>query len=306
MARTSAPINHRDDAWTRRVAVFGTLVVAGANGVLSFHSLASVAADEGFPEGWGWLFPIGVDSMMLTMAVVALHGAMRGMRLWFAYAGTFLGAAVSVYGNVMYAYDGSILRIILHSVPPLFLLMSVEGVFYMYRVRLDDRAVQEQEDAREAAREAKAEARRQSQIARQQEKAPRATALASTALASTVRAAAAATLDKARVAAIEGVLAGAEYKALVDANTANVDLAVFVMERVPGTTNLDLTHAGFLSLPTDEGRAHRDRVRAAWKKASERMEAGASSADGSSDKGEQSVAALAGDSEADRRVLSAA
>jgi len=144
----------------RRTAAGSAIVVALASAALSFSALAALAQDQGYSATLSWLYPIAVDGALLSFAAVSTYGALRGTRLWWAYAGTALGAALSVFGNVAHAWTGfDPVSLVVHSTPPLLMLCALEACFYLTRVNMEDVATEEAAEARKAEAEAKKAAR---------------------------------------------------------------------------------------------------------------------------------------------------
>lgn len=114
------------------VAVLVTLIAFGAFW-LSFESIYELAIPH-FGERSGRIFPLLIDGAIIAFSVVRLYAAMVGERktAGWAVAFIFVGVVLSVLFNVANSVqlnaitwaDG--LTIIVHSLPPLFLLMSFE------------------------------------------------------------------------------------------------------------------------------------------------------------------------------------
>lgn len=91
---------------TRGVAVGITVIIAALSFVLSFSSLADLAARTVWPGALAWLWPIIIDGtiVLATMALVAFsaYPEQRRARLFF-WTLLVAGAAVSVTGNAVHA-----------------------------------------------------------------------------------------------------------------------------------------------------------------------------------------------------------
>lgn len=130
----------------RAAAVGITSLVAMVSFVLSFSSLADLAARTVWPGKLAWGFPVIVDGIIVlaTMALVAFsaYPEQRGARRYFRIL-LSVGAAVSVAGNAVHAMLpnaelpdpplGSWAAAILACVPPIALVLVTEGLSILWR-----------------------------------------------------------------------------------------------------------------------------------------------------------------------------
>lgn len=130
---------------TRATAVAITVFIAAISFVLSFASLADLAARTVWPGRLAWLWPIIVDGtiVLATMALVAFsaYPEQRGPRRYF-WALLAAGATVSVAGNALHAMLptemagqplGSWGAGALACVPPLALVLVTHALSILWR-----------------------------------------------------------------------------------------------------------------------------------------------------------------------------
>jgi len=128
----------------RIVALLITGLVGVAAAVLSFASLADLAARAGYPAQLSYLWPAIVDGTILlsTMAIVVLgpHGQLQRANRRFFWLVLSTAAVVSVGGNVVHAllpHDAPLpywLAIPIAAVAPLSLLADVHGATILSRL----------------------------------------------------------------------------------------------------------------------------------------------------------------------------
>lgn len=114
------------------VAILVTLIAIGAFW-LSFESIHNLAKPHFNPRS-AWIFPVLIDGAIVTFSIVRLYAAMVGEQKTAAWSIAFItiGVVLSVLFNVANSVQlnaitaGDTLTIIVHALPPLFLLMSFE------------------------------------------------------------------------------------------------------------------------------------------------------------------------------------
>lgn len=114
--------------WASRAARGSAVVVAAGAAALSFRATADVAEQSGaVTPGWGWVVPLVVEAGVLTSAALAWIRTGEGTqaRTELIVMGALL--ALSVVVNVSHA-DGTVLGKVLAAVPPVVLLVAVEGL----------------------------------------------------------------------------------------------------------------------------------------------------------------------------------
>lgn len=148
---------------TRGVAVGITVLIAALSFVLSFSSLADLAARTVWPGALAWLWPIIIDGtiVLATMALVAFsaYPEQRRARLFF-WTLLVAGAAVSVTGNAVHAMLpnsqlqsqllGSWGAAAIACVPPIALVLVTHALSVLWRFtpyELRDEAAQMQDHA---------------------------------------------------------------------------------------------------------------------------------------------------------------
>lgn len=129
----------------RFLALSITGLVGLAAALLSFASLADLAARAGYPAELSYLWPGIVDGTILlaTMAIVVLgpHGELQRANRRFFWLVLATAAVVSVGGNVVHAllpHDAALpvwLAIPIAAVAPLSLLADVHGATILGRLR---------------------------------------------------------------------------------------------------------------------------------------------------------------------------
>ncbi|BBY96410.1 hypothetical protein MGALJ_60790 (plasmid) [Mycobacterium gallinarum] len=147
---------------TRATAVGITVLIAALSFVLSFSSLADLAARTVWPGRLAWLWPVIVDGtiVLATMALVAFsaYPEQRGPRRYF-WALLGAGAAVSVAGNAVHAMLpnanlpdqplGSWGAAAIACVPPIALVLVTHALSILWRFtpyeRPDERAQRQDE-----------------------------------------------------------------------------------------------------------------------------------------------------------------
>jgi hypothetical protein len=284
LTASAQQISARGDTITRRVAVIGTVIVAIAAAVLSFQALAELAIAQGYPEHLAYLFPIAVDGMMLSAAMVTTHGALRGVRLPWAYAATALGAGLSIYGNVVHSFNGTATSVVVHAVPPLFMLIGIEMALYLTRVRLDERAVQEQDERQAELKAIRAQERAQERAERKMQAsahgAPRlalpnaqeAPVAARTAVqapsarvsVSKPSGGGSAKVNASRVQALTALTTDVDFQSAIASMTL-VEAVVAVQQAVPGAVSIEAVEAGLLAKESEPRDKYRTRLSRAWK-----------------------------------------
>lgn len=160
---TSASIKH--ERAIRLIATAACILVALSSGALSWASLTSLALASGFPHALAWALPVSIDGMMIAGSLGVLHATLRGSSTRFPWFVVTLGAAVSVWGNVLASQEHGVTASILHGFIPLALLLSMESVLRLVRERISTDLDAAREAAERARREAEREARR---VAREQ------------------------------------------------------------------------------------------------------------------------------------------
>lgn len=148
---------------TRATAVGITVLIAALSFVLSFASLADLAARTVWPGNLAWLWPVIIDGtiVLATMALVAFsaYPEQRGPRRYF-WALLGVGAAVSVTGNAVHAMlpndhlPGPVLgswgAAAIACVPPIALVLVTHALSILWRFtpyEPRDEIAQRQDDA---------------------------------------------------------------------------------------------------------------------------------------------------------------
>lgn len=114
------------------VAILVTLIAFGAFW-LSYESIYELALPH-FGDKSTWIFPLLIDGAIVTFSIVRLYAAMVGEQKAAAWSIAFIaiGVILSVLFNVANSVQFNAitlsdwLTITVHSLPPLFLLMSFE------------------------------------------------------------------------------------------------------------------------------------------------------------------------------------
>lgn len=129
-------ISQKADTAIRRAATFVLLVVGVSSAILSYAGLRHLAIMAGIADSLSFLFPIVVDGMILLGSLSVLRAALARMPTWFGWMLTILGTATSIAGNILSVENASLVSQIIHSVPPVFLCLSLETFIQLLRHRI--------------------------------------------------------------------------------------------------------------------------------------------------------------------------
>jgi hypothetical protein len=129
-------ISQRADTSIRRAATVVLLVVGISSAILSYAGLRHLAIMAGIADSLSFLFPIVVDGMILLGSLSVLRAALARMPTWFGWMLTILGTATSIAGNILSVENANLVSQIIHSVPPVFLCLSLETFIQLLRHRI--------------------------------------------------------------------------------------------------------------------------------------------------------------------------
>ncbi len=115
--------------WASRAARASAAVVAGGAAALSFRATSQVAETSGAVSiGWGWIVPLVVEAGVLTAAALAWVRSGEGLRATTETVVMTGLLMLSVVINVAHAAHGTVLGRVMAAVPPVVLLVAVEGL----------------------------------------------------------------------------------------------------------------------------------------------------------------------------------
>jgi hypothetical protein len=129
-------ISQRADTAIRRAATVVLLVVGISSAILSYAGLRHLAIMAGIPDSLSFLFPIVVDGMILLGSLSVLRAALARMPTWFGWMLTILGTVTSIAGNILSVENANLVSQVIHSVPPIFLCLSLETFIQLLRHRI--------------------------------------------------------------------------------------------------------------------------------------------------------------------------
>lgn len=115
--------------WASRAARASAAVVASGAAALSFRATSQVAETSGAVSvGWGWIVPLVVEAGVLTAAALAWVRSGEGLRATTETVVMTGLLMLSVVINVAHASRGTVLGRVMAAVPPVVLLVAVEGL----------------------------------------------------------------------------------------------------------------------------------------------------------------------------------
>lgn len=129
-------ISQKADTAIRRAATVVLLVVGVSSAVLSYAGLRHLAVMAGIADSLSFLFPIVVDGMILLGSLSVLRAALARMPTWFGWMLTILGTITSIAGNILSVENADLVSQVIHSVPPVFLCLSLETFIQLLRHRI--------------------------------------------------------------------------------------------------------------------------------------------------------------------------
>lgn len=129
-------ISQRADTAIRRAATVVLLVVGISSAILSYAGLRHLAIMAGIVDSLSFLFPIVVDGMILLGSLSVLRAALARMPTWFGWMLTILGTVTSIAGNILSVENANLVSQVIHSVPPVFLCLSLETFIQLLRHRI--------------------------------------------------------------------------------------------------------------------------------------------------------------------------
>ena len=136
-------ISQRADTAIRRAATVVLLIVGVSSAILSYAGLRHLAIMAGIVDSLSFLFPIVVDGMILLGSLSVLRAALARMSTWFGWMLTILGTVTSIAGNILSVENANLVSQIIHSVPPVFLCLSLETFIQLLRHRIKNTYVAE-------------------------------------------------------------------------------------------------------------------------------------------------------------------
>lgn len=140
-------LSQRADTAIRRAATIVLLVVGVSSAILSYAGLRHLAIMAGIADSLSFLFPIVVDGMILLGSLSVLRAALARMSTWFGWMLTILGTVTSIAGNILSVENADLVSQVIHSVPPVFLCLSLETFIQLLRHRIKNTYVSEDKDA---------------------------------------------------------------------------------------------------------------------------------------------------------------
>lgn len=174
MKNDVAGLSVKGDKRIRQCAVLMIIIVGTASALLSWNGLTYLGIQAGFPSFMAWLLPVSIDGMLMLGSSLILHSTLSGQKTWFGWVMTAVGVILSIFGNIASVGAHDVQSQVVHSIPPLMLFLSVEGMIRIVKHRIhvaqELTSLAEKEAAREAAREAKRqEAERLAQARKQKD-----------------------------------------------------------------------------------------------------------------------------------------
>jgi hypothetical protein len=140
-------LSQKADTAIRRAATVVLLVVGVSSAILSYAGLRHLAVMAGIADSLSFLFPIVVDGMILLGSLSVLRAALARMPTWFGWMLTILGTVTSIAGNILSVENADLVSQVIHSVPPVFLCLSLETFIQLLRHRIKNTYVSEDKDA---------------------------------------------------------------------------------------------------------------------------------------------------------------
>lgn len=144
---TNFTLSQRADTAIRRAATIVLLVVGVSSAILSYAGLRHLAIMAGIADSLSFLFPIVVDGMILLGSLSVLRAALARMSTWFGWMLTILGTVTSIAGNILSVENADLVSQVIHSVPPVFLCLSLETFIQLLRHRIKNTYVAEDSNA---------------------------------------------------------------------------------------------------------------------------------------------------------------
>lgn len=126
-AVSSTLLTPRAEKWIRYFSTIAVFIVFIAALILSWNGLTQLAEGAGISPEIAWLFPVVVDGMVISGILATVKASLLGQSTKFSWFLTILGAIISVWGNVTLVVEDGITSMLVHSVPPLLLALSLEG-----------------------------------------------------------------------------------------------------------------------------------------------------------------------------------
>jgi hypothetical protein len=119
----------------RFISIAGVVVVAMVAAAISFRHQSSLAAHNGQPSPWAYIYPASIDGLIATTAALIATDRATGARprTWAVF-GFWLGVGVSIVTNWL-AVHGGVVAHGLSAFPALAFLIAVEALSSKPRAR---------------------------------------------------------------------------------------------------------------------------------------------------------------------------
>ena len=127
---------------------------------VSYESLTSLALSHGVSGAVVWLWPLGLDGLIILTNIVRMRSSLEGEKNIKAMVVMGFATVMSVLLNVVHAPAGDYIGMVLFAIPPLVLWISSEITADLLR----DIAIQRSELERKVKAQLKAEARKAANV----------------------------------------------------------------------------------------------------------------------------------------------
>lgn len=119
----------------RRIYVAASItaaILALCAALLSYNSLRHLAEESGIPYYLTFLFPVTLDGLILSGALMVLFYAGRGRRSWGGITLVFIGTVSSIAGNIAVSPPTMTARLV-HAAAPITLFLGLEALSTLLR-----------------------------------------------------------------------------------------------------------------------------------------------------------------------------
>lgn len=129
-------ISPRTEKKIRFSAIAMMFVVAASAVILSFDGLRTLAVENRISPNLAFLFPIIIDGTITMSSLAILRMNLEGLRATFGWCVMFFGVGLSIAGNAAAVRDAGLIAMLVHSLPPILLAISLELMLSLIRANI--------------------------------------------------------------------------------------------------------------------------------------------------------------------------
>lgn len=126
----------RTEKKIRFSAIAMMFVVAVSAVILSFDGLRTLAVENRISPNLAFLFPIIIDGTITMSSLAILRMNLEGLRATFGWCVMFFGVGLSIAGNAAAVRDAGLIAMLVHSLPPILLAISLELMLSLIRANI--------------------------------------------------------------------------------------------------------------------------------------------------------------------------